>query len=98
MSCKKKAFESLEDAGIKLNKIKEEEGDNKKPIRAYLCPNCEKYHLTSFTNKLQKKVVEIHKSIEKHKLNKEAWSLIKKKQRNKNKEPKISKKLTRTLL
>lgn len=96
MSCKKRAYDSMEDAKLKLAKIQAEEGDNKKPIRAYLCPKCKKFHLTSFTKKTQQRVVKIRQNIEKSELHREAYYWIKKNKWNNERKPKILQKFTRS--
>lgn len=46
--CKKKAFDSKFDAIKRIQEIqKEESSKNKKPVRAYKCKDCGKFHLTS---------------------------------------------------
>lgn len=81
MDCKKVAYDSKQEANARVIKIQKEEGDNKKPIRAYRCPHCDKFHLTSFTKRLQNKVI---KRLEINKINaleKDADFLMKRKQR-----------------
>lgn len=47
MACKKKAFKDKDDAVWALHKIQTADNDGKKPIRAYECGICSKWHLTS---------------------------------------------------
>lgn len=55
--CTKKSFPTKDLALAKLKIIEEAEPrTNKKPIRAYHCPKCQQYHLTSLTERTQKKI------------------------------------------
>lgn len=45
--CEKKTYATKSLARESLKRIREEEGNNKKPIRSYECPYCSGWHLTS---------------------------------------------------
>ena len=45
--CGKMSFLSEKDAKFKINKIRDVEQEDKKPIRAYECEKCGGWHLTS---------------------------------------------------
>lgn len=55
MKCKeKKAFDTKEEATIRLKEIRESKRKRiKHPRRVYKCTECKKFHLTSFTAKQQ---------------------------------------------
>jgi len=82
MSCKKKEFASKEEAYKKIEAIKkaEEGNDNRIPLRAYVCPKCKKYHLTSFTKGKQQLIVRIRKTKKNRKIKNQAEFWINKKQ------------------
>jgi len=45
--CDKRTFPTQKDAKASLAKIRNVSGENQKPIRAYECPICSGWHLTS---------------------------------------------------
>lgn len=54
-TCGKRAFNSLQEANIRLKEIiatsENYKGNDLKPSRSYKCDKCGLYHLTSFTKK-----------------------------------------------
>lgn len=50
MTCKKKTFETKEQAIKRADEIRYSEGFNKPTMRSYKCPVCSKFHLTTQTN------------------------------------------------
>jgi len=56
--CDKKTFATEKDARRSLKTIRNAEGDNKKPIRVYECPECSGWHLTSMDIEIFKNEVE----------------------------------------
>lgn len=59
MDCIKKSFITKKDAVNRITEIKNEEGDNRKPIRSYKCDKCGNYHLTSWSKNAKKKIENI---------------------------------------
>lgn len=53
--CKKRYFPTKEEARRYLKKVRESKGDHKKPNRAYECPHCSGWHLTSMPIEFVKK-------------------------------------------
>lgn len=47
MRCAKKAYTDIKAARNAIKVIDQTPNMGKKPIRAYLCPECNKYHITS---------------------------------------------------
>jgi hypothetical protein len=80
MLCEKKTFETKQEALDRLKEIRESEGDHRKPIRVYVCDKCHKFHLTSFTKGMQRKVKRIKVIKHINKLEREAEFWIKRKQ------------------
>lgn len=58
MECKKVRYKDKGEAQERLNKIRKISNRNKKPLRAYYCPNCGEYHLTSITKATQKVILQ----------------------------------------
>lgn len=58
--CRKNSFSTEKSANKELKRIRSTRGKNKKPVRSYQCPFCDKWHLTSgekdFTEKTPKKM------------------------------------------
>ena len=59
MDCIKKSFITKKDAVNRITEIKNEEGDNRKPIRSYKCDKCGNYHLTSWSKNVKRKIENI---------------------------------------
>ena len=52
MKCSKKTFNDKQSASTRAKEINDENGKTKfqnQPLRAYRCPSCNKFHLTSIT-------------------------------------------------
>jgi len=49
-TCGKVGWESKTDAEISIMRIEHHSTRDKKPVRAYLCPDCGYWHLTSMNN------------------------------------------------
>lgn len=47
MKCEKQSYKTRQIAMSKLDEISEEDDRGDKPVRAYKCPHCEYWHLTS---------------------------------------------------
>lgn len=54
--CKKVSFDSKEEATVRINQIALIDGSNRKPIRSYRCCQCNKFHLTSWSKGIKRKV------------------------------------------
>lgn len=48
--CTKKSYKDAKHARNAIKRITRAPNEGKKPIRAYLCPECNKYHITSKPN------------------------------------------------
>ena len=79
MGCVKKAYNSKEEAVLKISKIALEPGNDKKPIRSYKCNDCGKYHLTSWSKNKKKEIANISEKRKQSKINNQAEYWIKKK-------------------
>ena len=52
LKCNKKAFNSIDEARLRLTEIVIDSNREIKPIRVYKCEFCKKYHLTSKSEKI----------------------------------------------
>ena len=53
MYCTKTAYATKDDALLAMSRLRKKYEGRKKPIRAYCCDRCDKYHLSSQTRKQQ---------------------------------------------
>ena len=62
--CKKVKFSTEKDAEFYLNKLKKTSSRKNIPTRAYLCPFCTSWHLTSRESFENKKILELQNQVE----------------------------------
>lgn len=55
MNCGKKPFVNMEEALSAIALIRKRSSRDKIPVRAYPCPDCGKFHITSFKKPKKKK-------------------------------------------
>jgi hypothetical protein len=97
MRCHKKAFDSKDEANIRIVQIAIMYGPKRKPIRAYRCSECNKFHLTSWSKNAKRKVDKLKREKALSRMNSEISYHIRKKGWHRNKKVTYSKKKFREI-
>jgi hypothetical protein len=79
MPCHKKTFDSKDEAIIKIGQIAMMDGPSRKPIRSYRCSQCNKFHITSWSKNVKRKVDKLKRRNALFLMNREITHHIRKK-------------------